>query len=183
MGLKRKITSNSNTNPITKKTRILAIDPGTKIMGYADFESGNLVDYGLKLFKPMGKIESLLNEIETVVERLILEKQPTVIILEKNRFSQITNNVRLTLAIARIKSVSKRHRIRLLEFAPNTVRAIVCKNGYSTKSDLAKTIVSRYPEVGLFIRNQSCSSLNLFYNITDAVACGQAFIELNSTKR
>ncbi len=163
--------------------RILAIDPGTKIMGYADFEDSHLVDYGLKLFKPATKIENLLNDIETVIERLVLEKQPTLIVLEKNRFSQITNNVRLTLAIARIRSVAKRHRVKLVEFAPNTIRAIVCKNGYSTKSDLAKTIVSRYPEVGLFIRNQSRSSLNLFFNITDAVACGQAFLELNSTKR
>lgn len=149
-------------------------------MGYADFENEHLIDYGLKLFKPSAKIESLLNDIEMVIERLVLEKQPVRIILEKNRFSQITNNVRLTLAIARIKSVAKKHRIKIIEYAPNTIRAIVCKNGYSTKSDLAKTIVSRYPEVGFFIKNQSQSSLNRFYNISDAVACGQAYIELNS---
>jgi len=152
-------------------------------MGYADFEDSNLVDYGLKLFKPAKSIELLLSEIEGVIERLILEKQPNIVILEKNRFSQITNNIRLTLAITRIKAVAKSHRIKLIEYAPNTIRAIVCKNGYSTKADLAKTIISRYPEVGLFIRNQPRSSLNLFFNITDAVACGRAFIELNKRQK
>lgn len=175
--------SNYNTKVSKNRNRILAIDPGTKIMGYADFENNLLIDYGLRLFKPVRKIEDMLSSIEEVIQRLITEKHPQILIVEKNRFSQITNNVRLTMAIIRIKAIAKRHKIKVIEYAPKTIRAIVTKNGYSTKSDTAKIIVSKYPEIGLLIKNQSQSSLNIFYNITDAIACGQTFIDVNSTNK
>jgi Holliday junction resolvasome RuvABC endonuclease subunit len=149
-------------------------------MGYADFENGTLIDYGLRFFKSARKIEYLLDDIERTINRLLLDKQPDILILEQNRFSQLTSNVRLTLAILRIKSLAKKHKLKVIEYAPKTIRAIVTKSGTSTKSDTAKVIVSKYPEIGHIIRNQSPSSLSRFYNVTDAIACGQAFIELHS---
>ncbi|MFH1699221.1 MAG: crossover junction endodeoxyribonuclease RuvC [Candidatus Zixiibacteriota bacterium] len=180
MRLRRKTRFNWSTDATPRMMRILAIDPGTRIMGYADFEDYHLIDYGLKLFKPATKIENLLNDIQNVFERLILEKQPSLIILEKNRFSQITNNIRLTLAIARIKTVAKEHSVRLIEYAPNTVRSVISNNGYATKSELSRAVVNRYPELRIYVQNQSPSSLNTFFNITDAVACGLTYLDLIS---
>jgi len=173
------LTSTINVNKPSE--RILAIDPGTKTMGYADFENDILIDYGLRFFKPCRKIEELLDSIERVIERLIKDKNPDIFVLEKNRFSQITNNVRLTMAILRIKSLAKRRNLVVVEYAPKTIRAIITKNGYATKSDTAKIIVSKFPEIGHMFRRQSPSSLSRFYNVTDAIACGQAYIELHST--
>jgi len=180
MNQNQKIKSSRNINNTSRLKRIVAINPGTRVMGYADFKGRVLLDYGLRIFGQCIYIDKLLDEIENAVERLILEKQPNRIILEKNRYSQITNNIRLALAVTRIKSVTKRHRIKLIEYGPKTIRAIVCKNGYATKSDLAKIIVSKFPEIGLFIKRQSPTSLYMFYNITDAVACGLAYLELKS---
>ncbi len=179
MNQRSKTTSNTSTKA-SKNKRIVAIDPGTRIMGYADFENGTLIDYGLRFFRPGRKIEHLLDDIEETIYRLLFDKQPDILVLEQNRFSQLTNNVRLTLAILRIKSIAKKHNTKLVEYAPKTIRAVVTKSGTSTKSDTAKVIVSKYPEIGHIIKNQSPSSLVRFYNVTDAIACGQAFIELNS---
>ena len=64
MNQRSKTTSNTSTKASTMKQRIVAIDPGTRIMGYADFENGKLIDYGLRFFKPGRKIENLLDDIE-----------------------------------------------------------------------------------------------------------------------
>jgi Holliday junction resolvasome RuvABC endonuclease subunit len=148
-------------------------------MGFADFENDKLIDYGLRFFKPCRKIEDLLDSIERVINRLVNDKKPDILVLEKNRFSQITNNVRLTIVILRIKTLAERHKLKVIEYAPKTIRAIVTKDGFSTKADTAKIIVSKYPEIGHIIKNQTPSSLNRFYNVTDAIACGQAYIELH----
>lgn len=181
MSQNKNTTLSSNTNVSRTSSRMLAIDPGTKTMAYADFEDDRLLDYGLRFFKPCRKIEDLLDSIERVIERLIKDKNPDIFVLEKNRFSQITNNVRLTMVILRIKSLARRRNLQVIEYAPKTIRAIITKNGYATKSDTAKVIISKFPEVGHMFRRQSPSSLNRFYNITDAIACGQAYIELHST--
>ena len=166
-----------------KPSRVLAIDPGTRTLGYADFSEAELIDYGLRYFKSCRRIEQLLDEVEVVISRLILEKQPEVIILEKTSFSQITNNVRLTLVSTRIKSVARRLKTKIVEYSPKTIRAIVSNDGLSTKFDVAKIIVSKYPEMRLLIRNQTPSARNLFFNITDAVACGQAYLDRKSRSR
>lgn len=183
MSQNKNTTLNSNTNVSKRSSRILAIDPGTKTMGYADFDNDKLVDYGLRFFEPCRKIEELLDSIERVIERLIKDKNPEIFVLEKNRFSQITNNIRLTMALMRIKSLAKRRNLVVVEYAPKTIRAIITKNGYATKSDTAKVIISKFPEIGHMFRRQSPSSLNRFYNITDAIACGQAYIELHLSER
>ncbi len=183
MRQKLKTTLSSNINTIPKTERILAIDPGTKIFGYADFEGENLLDFGLKSFDTPLPIERNLNAIEKAVERLIIEKRPDKIILEKNRFSQITNNLRLMMTIARIKAKALKYDIRVIEYAPNTVRAVICKNGNATKLELAKAIVSRYPELRIFIINKPNSTLKAFLNMTDAIACGRTYLDLISTRK
>jgi len=176
-----KMISSRNPNGYGKTSRILAIDPGTRIMGYADFSNAELVDYGIRYFSPCRRIEQLLDEVELVIKRLILEKQPEVVILEKTGFSQITNNVRLTLVSTRIRTVARRLRIRSVEYSPKTIRTKVSNDGFSTKADIAKIIVSKHPEMRLLIRNQTPSAQKLFFNITDAIACGHAYLDDKSS--
>lgn len=159
--------------------RILSIDPGTKFMGYADFYDDQLLDYGVKVYRPKSNIKLLLVDIENSIRRLLLEKKPTTVVLEKNRFSQITNNIRLTLAISRIKHIAKKNSIPVIEYAPNTIRSVINQDGNTTKEELARTITSYYPELKYYTRKPSKSNLQIFLNITDAVACGKTYIILN----
>lgn len=183
MNVRPNTKSNWITSAIRKPDRILAIDPGTKIIGYADFEGKILIDFGLKSFESYRPIQVLLDDIEESVQRLICEKHPNVLILEKNRFSQITQNIRLMLAIGRIKGVAGKYGIRLIEYAPNTVRAVICNNGNATKLELAKAIVGNYPELRLFVLKQTPTALKSFFNITDAIACGRTYLNLLAKNR
>ena len=158
---------------------ILAIDPGTKYMGYAGFIDGELADHGVKAIRQNGALRIMLNHIETVVSRLITEKKPNVIIMEKNNFSQIRQNVRLAIVAQRLRTISRQYRVRFVEFDARTVRKIVCQNGNATKRELARTVCTRYPELKPYLSSDKRWKERYYQNIFDAIGCGMAYLIKN----
>jgi len=160
-------------------TRLLAIDPGTKAIGFAEFSGIDLVDYGVKIIRRSTSISSTLNTIETVIQKLVREKRPHLMVIEKNNFSAIQQNARLVLATYRMKAVARRARIPVHEIAASTARKVVCGNGYATKRDVAKILRSRFPELSIYIDPLHRHRQRLFLNLFDAVACGMASLKGN----
>lgn len=163
------------------KTRIkvLAIDPGTKEMGFSHLEDLDLIDFGVKSIGRGKGPDEMLNHVERIVSRLVLEKRPTVMAVEKNNFSQQKQNTRLTWAVAKIRTVAKRNRIPVFEYDPRTIRKAVCNDGNAKKRDVAKTIVAIYPETRAFL-DMNCRNRELFFqNGFDAIACGLTFLKRN----
>ena len=158
------------------KVRILAIDPGTKAFGVAYFEGNSLFDYGVRFIKRGKSLTELLANLEGVAARLIKEKNPQVIILEKNAFSQIRQNALMALAVVRIRAISRTFRIPVLEFAANSVKKAVCGNGHAAKNDLQKVLISRYPELKAFIGPARRWKEQYALYIFEAIALGLAFI-------
>jgi len=108
------------------KIKILAIDPGTKHMGFAAFEGTELVDYGVKTIR-QGSEVIILRHLEEIISRLIKEKKPDYFVLERNSFSQIKQNYRLTLAISKMKYIAKKFGVLVYEYDPRTIRKEICK--------------------------------------------------------
>jgi len=162
-----------------QKTKILAIDPGTREMGIAHFEDDDLVDYGVKAVKRSQTTRELFIRLDQILLRLIQEKRPRVLVLEKNNFSQIKQNVLLTLAVHKIKAVAKRHRVPVVEYNPRTVRKAVCNNGNATKRELARMVAASYPELRAYLESNRRWRERYYQNIFDAVACALAYLRLN----
>lgn len=168
-------SKNMPKNP-SKNLKILAIDPGTREMGVAVLEDTNLLDYSVKTFRYRGKPKLLLALIEKLITRLITETKPDVIALEKNMFSQIQQNYLLTLAVSRIKAVAKRMKVEVVEFAPNTVKKVVCNNGNAKKKELAEAVALKYPELRVYLDSDKKWKQRYWQNIFDAVAVGLVFL-------
>jgi Holliday junction resolvasome RuvABC endonuclease subunit len=162
------------------KARILAIDPGTGAIGVAYFEGNSLIDYGVKIIKRGKSLPELLVNLESIITRVVGEKDPQLIILEKNGFSQIRQNALMTLALARIRAVARGLKIPVLEYASNSVRKAVCGNGHAAKYDLLKVLISRYPELKAFIGPTRRWKEKYFLYIFGAIALGLAFINKRS---
>jgi Holliday junction resolvasome RuvABC endonuclease subunit len=162
------------------KTKLLAIDPGTREMGFACFEDKELVDYGVKAIKRGRATRDLFIHLEEILTRLITEKRPKTLVLEKNNFSQIKQNVLLTLAVHKIKAVANRHRVPVVEYNPRTVRKVVCNNGNATKRELARTVAAGIPELKPFLESNRRWRERYYQNIFDAVACGLARLKLST---
>lgn len=158
-----------------KKNNLLALDPGTREIGYACFTNLELTDYGVKYIKNRPTVEQLLTAIENSVRRMIQEKRPFALALEKNNFSQIKQNVRLTMAIARMKAVAKDHKIRVFEYDPRTIRKVICNNGNATKREVARILAVRYPEMRAYLESNRRWRERYYQNAFDAIACGLTF--------
>jgi len=175
MNQRKTTTSDLTTKSIGIDTRIVAIDPGTKHMGFAAFEGNILVDYGVKTIR-QGSEEVILGHLEEIISRLIIEKRPDYLVLERNSFSQITQNFRLMLAISRMKHIARKHGVLVHEYSPRTVRKVICNDGNASKIRVAQTTVTLIEELRVFLQTDKAWVLRYNLNLLDAVAIGVTFI-------
>jgi Holliday junction resolvasome RuvABC endonuclease subunit len=162
------------------RSNILALDPGTREIGYASFQGDELVDYGVKSIRHGRVPESLLLAVEKIVVRMVREKRPELLIIEKNSFSQIRQNLSLMLVIARIKGVAKRYSVQVLEFDARSIRKVVCNDGNAAKRELARTLAVRFPEMRAYLESNRRWRERYYQNIFDAIACGLAYTIVHS---
>lgn len=160
------------------KIKIVAVDPGTKHLGFAAFEGTELVDYGVKTVR-QGSERIILQHLEEIISRLIKEKKPDYFVLERNTFSQIKQNVRLTLAISRMKYVAKKNSVLVYEYDPKTIRKEICNDGNASKLRVAQTLVTTFDELKVYLQSDKGWVLRYNLNLLDAVAVGMTFIRQN----
>jgi len=163
------------------KNSLLAIDPGTRHLGFASFQNRSLEDYGVKDVRYVAGAEDVFAAVATIIDRLIAQKRPYAVALELNHFSQIQQNLKLMLCIGKIKQVARRHRIRVFELDPRTIRKVVCRNGNATKRELARTVSVKYPEMLPYLESNRRWRERYYQNAFDAIAVGLAFQAMAST--
>lgn len=165
-----------------KKTSLIAIDPGLREMGVSHFVGSELVDYGVKSLRRPGNYKRRVNRVSLTVYRLLEEKQPDVLVIEKNSFSQIQQNLPLMIAIQCIHKLSKGRNIPVYEIAPNTIKKVVTGDGWATKRQVANVLCSIYPELSAYRDSNRRWRVRYFMNMFDAVACGLTHIKLHDKK-
>jgi Holliday junction resolvasome RuvABC endonuclease subunit len=121
----------------------------------------------------------MLLNLENVMSRLIEEKRPEVIVLAQNHFSHIKQNLLLTLAVAKMKAIAKRHGLPVEAYAPNTVRKAVCNDGNATKRQLAQVVAARYTELKAYLESNRKWRERYYQNIFDAIAVGLTYLAHN----
>src|SRR3989304_8433051 len=137
--------------PTYKNLKILAIDPGTREMGVALLEGGKLIHYGVKVIKSRPSPHEKLKEGRKIILRLINDFRPDVLVVEKTFFANNRNSSLLNVFVDEIKAIGKRKGLRVVSYAPNTVKMIICGNGRASKEELAKVIVPKYPELKVYL--------------------------------
>jgi len=160
------------------RNSLLAIDPGTQYLGYAALDAAKLVDFGVKSIR-QGGLPVILGHVEEILNRMLIEKKPSVLVFERNQFSQATSNYRLIRVIQKIESSSKSHRVPCHGLNARTIRRVVTGNGNARKLDAAKSVMSRFPETRYYLRGRTGSQERYFGNMFDAIACGVAFLQLH----
>jgi len=152
--------------------KVLAIDPGTKHLGVAFFEGKNLIYHGVKIIKHLKSPQETLQEGKRVILRMITDFKPDVLVVEKTFFSNNRNSALLNVFSDEIQSVGKRKGLVVKSFAANTVRKQICGNGAASKDEVAKVIVSHYPELKPYLTSDRKWKETFHRNMFDAVALG-----------
>ena len=108
-----------------KKTRILAIDPGTRAMGVALLENRQIVYHGVKTIGTANSPHEKLGEGRKIVLRLINDLKPQVLAVENTFFAMNRNSALLNVFADEIKAVGKRKGLKVLGFSPSAVKKAV----------------------------------------------------------
>ena len=154
------------------KTKILAIDPGTREIGVALLQNGDLIYHGVKTIRKRGSPQERLKEGRKIVLRLIQDFKPQVLAVEKTFFAKNKNAALLNVFAEEIKAIGKQQGKTVVSFAPNTVKKFICGNGRASKAEVARVVIARYPELKVFLTQDRAWKERYHQNMFDAVALG-----------
>jgi Holliday junction resolvasome RuvABC endonuclease subunit len=71
-----------------------------------------------------------------------------------------------------IKAIGRRKGLEVKGFAPSTVKKAICGNGRASKKEVARVIVSKYPELKVYLTQDRVWKELYHQNMFDAVALG-----------
>ncbi len=164
-----------------KSQKVLAIDPGTRHLGVAFFEGRELIYCGVKTILRKPSAHETLQEGRAIISRLISDFKPDILVVEKTFFSNNRNAALLNVYADEIKLIGKRKGLKVISFAANTVRKSVCGNGAASKDEVAKVVVSYYPELKPYLTSDRKWKEQFHRNMFDAIALGMYAVSFITT--
>ena len=125
--------------------RILGIDPGTATTGYGLVETigdvTKVINWGLIETDKNGFIENRLAIIYKETLKLIKLSKPDYFVIEKVFFA---TNAKTVIAIGQAQGVlllaASKHKIKVVEYAPGTIKKVITGDGRANKKDIQKAI-------------------------------------------
>jgi len=153
-------------------SRILAIDPGTRFMGVALLEKGQLIYHAVKVIKRGKSPHQKLLNARRVVLRLIEDFKPDIVAVEEAFFAKSKNVLLLNVLVDEIKAIARRKRLKLVAYSPSTVKKFITGNGWASKYEVAQVVAQQYPELKVYLTQDRAWKERFHQNMFDAVALG-----------
>jgi len=151
--------------------KILAIDPGTKYTGFAFLDKGKLIYHGVCVIKE-GSPDEKLREGKKIILRLIKDFKPHILVVERVFFGNNKTAAIMNVFVSEIMSIGKRKELKVISYAPTTVRKFICGDGRADKKALSEVIVSKIPELKIYLTQDRAWKERYHQNIFDAVGLG-----------
>lgn len=121
--------------------RILGIDPGTGICGFAVIEGKKPLDYGVISTPPHTPLPDRLEDIYNSLHEIIKTDQPDVMAIEKLFFKQnITTGISVAEARGVCMLVAKQHNLPIFEYSPNQIKKAICGYGQAHKPQIQEMV-------------------------------------------
>jgi crossover junction endodeoxyribonuclease RuvC len=155
-----------------KNKKVLAIDPGTREMGIAFLDNGQLIYHGVKTFDKSLSEHEKLRECRKTILRLIQDFKPKILVIEKTFYARNRNASLLNVFADEIVTVARRNKLKIISFAPCTVKKFICGHGRASKEDVARVVISKYPELKVYLTQDKTWKEKYHRNMFDAVALG-----------
>jgi len=155
-----------------KNSRILAIDPGTRLMGVAFLDKGQLIYHGVKLIKKGKSPNDNLQFARRIILRLIKDFKPNLLVVEKAFFANNRNASLLNVLVDEIKAIAKRKKLKLVSYAPSALKKFITGNGWANKYEVAQAVAQQYPKLRVYLTQDREWKERFHQNMFDAVALG-----------
>lgn len=163
------------THHVTRQTplRTLALDPGTREMGYAVLEGTELLYFGVHTFRRRTSARHLLAEGQRFVTDLLQTFYPQLFVIEKTFYAKSKRSALLHVFVEEMQRFATRHHLLVRAYAPTTVKKAITGHGAATKRHVAETLIQRgYPYLAKYLRTDLRTREKYWENMFDAVAVG-----------
>lgn len=161
-----------NPNPHT--IRILAIDPGTRELGFAVLSGSQLQHYGVKTITRRESPLSILLHGKAIVYRLITAHRPGVLAIEKPFLGYGNRSAVLVSLYKEITKLGRDFGIEIREIGPSSMKKAITGNGAAKKIEIARQLCKRFPELQAHLEQTLKSKERYWANMFDAVAIAVA---------
>ena len=153
-----------------KNARILAIDPGTRLMGVAFLDKGQLIYHAVKVIKKGSSPNDNLQYARRIILRLIKDFSPRLLVVEKAFFANNRNASLLNVLVDEIKAIARRKKLKLVSYAPSTLKKFITGNGWANKYEVAQAVAQQYPKLRVYLTQDREWKERFHQNMFDAVA-------------
>ncbi len=155
----------------TKTDTILALDPGTRELGYAVLRGRHLIDSGVLPLHHLPP-ERRLARVREALERWVRADSPDVLVIEDipGRPSGLT--VGLPSLGRLLRRRARAHRMELATYSAKAVRRTLLNNGWAGKAEVVEPLVGRHPELRVYRGQNRKWKHRYWHNMFDAIALG-----------
>ena len=140
-------------------------------MGFAFFDKDELVYHGVSVIKE-GSPNEKLREGKKVILRFIKDFRPNILVVEKTFFGKNKTAAIMNVFVSEIMSIGRKKELKVISYAPTTVRKFICGNGRADKKALSEVIVSKIPELKVYLSQDRAWKERYHQNMFDAVGLG-----------
>ena len=149
--------------------RILAVNPGSRYIGFAAFRGPELLDWGVRVIRaktPRGKLKAAGAILIEAVERF---RPDTLAIkrLHRSRSSCCLND--LTNGI---KQFSRRRKLQVRQYSIGQLKNALCPEVKANKRQLAEHVAATYPVLAHDLQKEKNNRNPYYLRMFEAVALG-----------
>jgi crossover junction endodeoxyribonuclease RuvC len=145
--------------------KILALDPGLERTGYAILNNQNIVTSGIILTSKVKNIELRLNKIYQVLNKIIFNYKPEVIVLEKLFYFK---NQKTIISVANVQGIilllAGQKKIKIEFLTPLQIKQAITGDGRADKKSIQKILTLEFH-----------LKKTKYDDEADAIACGIAY--------
>jgi RNase H-fold protein (predicted Holliday junction resolvase) len=148
---------------------ILAVNPGTKYLGLAVFQSTDLVYWGTRVLK--GKwSQKKMGDAETTLRNLIDQYHVDILVLKKLHSSRSSRN--LNCLVRSIEKLTKKKRVRLYLYSLSDLKEFLAEGMKANKMAIAGIVTARYPFLIHELEREKKHKHPYFVRMFEAIAAG-----------
>ena len=166
----------------TGQLRTIALDPGTREMGYAVLEDKELVFFGVRTFRTRSG-RKLVAEARHFLSELVTDFAPHVVAIEKTRYSASRRSGLLHPVVDELTTFARRNGIRAFAVPPRTVMTAIVGEGRVTRRDVTEMIVRWYPYLERYLRKDQRSREVYWSKMFNAIALALTAYETAAKER
>jgi Holliday junction resolvasome RuvABC endonuclease subunit len=149
--------------------RILAINPGSRYIGFAAFRGPELLDWGVRVISartPRGRVRVAGHSLKEAIARF----QPDTLVVKWLHSSRSSTSLdRLTGAV---RELARRRRLKLREYSITDLKNALCSEARGNKRRLAAAVAAMYPVLSRDFQKEMANRHPYYLRMFEAVALG-----------